>query len=228
MKDNFDKALLHVLREEGGFVNHPNDPGGATNKGITIAVYRKWVDKDATVDDLKKISDTTVAHIYRKHYWNAVAADDLPPGLDFAVFDFAVNSGVTRAIKFLQAILKVEQDGKIGPVTLKAANDGVADALVNQYCDRRLAFLKNLKTWAVFGRGWNKRVANVRSISLGMVAADHDTVGSQTGPVEVTHTVTPTTPVTVAPASNTSSNWLTRLLQLVASLFKGRKNEGSA
>lgn len=215
MKDNFDRALAEVLKHEGGFANHPDDPGGATNKGITIAVYRKWIDKDGTIEDLKKISDTTVAHIYRKHYWNAVCGDDLPPGVDYAVFDFAVNSGVGRASKFLQAILKVEQDGKIGPVTLAAAQEGMADAIINQYCDRRLAFLKALRTWATFGKGWNKRVADVRTVALGMVAHDHDTVGSQTGPVELTHTVSE--PV------KTPSNWLTRLLKLVAALFKRKK-----
>jgi len=217
MRDNFDRALAEVLKDEGGFVNHPDDPGGATNRGITIAVYRKWIDKDGTVEDLKKISDTTVAHIYRKHYWNAVCGDDLPPGVDYAVFDFAVNSGVVRATKFLQAILRIEQDGKIGPVTLAAAQEGMADALINQYCDRRLAFLKALRGWATFGRGWNKRVANVRAISLRMVAHDHDTVGSQTGPVTVTHVET------VPQVATTTSNWLTRLLELLASFFKRNK-----
>lgn len=214
MKDNFDRALAEVLKHEGGYVNHPDDPGGATNKGITIAVYRKWIDKDGSVEDLKKISDATVAHIYRKHYWNAVCGDDLPPGVDYAVFDFAVNSGVVRASKFLQAILGVEQDGKIGPVTLNAANDGVSDAIVNQYCDRRLAFLKALRGWATFGKGWNRRVADVRVVALGMVAADHDTVGTQ-GAIEVTHTPSEVTKPT--------SNWLARLLELIASFFRGLK-----
>lgn len=214
MKENFDKALIAVLKEEGGYVNHPDDPGGATNRGITIAVYRKWIDKDATVDDLKKISDTTVAHIYRKHYWNAVCGDDLPPGVDYAVFDFAVNSGVVRASKFLQAILQIPQDGKIGPITVAAANEGVSDALVNQYCDRRLAFLKNLRTWATFGRGWSRRVANVRALALGMVAADHDTTGSQ-GAIEVTHT-----PTEIA---KPTSNRLIALLKLITDFFKGLK-----
>lgn len=212
MDDNFDRALAEVLKHEGGFVNHPIDPGGATNRGITIAVYRKWVDKEGTVADLKKISDATVAHIYRKHYWNAVRGDDLPPGLDYAVFDFAVNSGVSRASKFLQAILQVTQDGKIGPVTISAANDGVSDALINQYCDRRLAFLKALRTWATFGKGWGRRVADVRAVALRMVAADHDTVGTQ-NTIEVAYAAPERAEIT--------SNWFARLVQLVAAFFKG-------
>lgn len=212
MDGNFDRALAEVLKHEGGFVNHPIDPGGATNKGITIAVYRKWVDKEGTVADLKKISDTTVAHIYRKHYWNAVRGDDLPPGLDYAVFDFAVNSGVSRASKFLQAILQITQDGKIGPATIAAANDGVSDALINQYCDRRLAFLKALRTWTTFGKGWSRRVADVRAVALRMVATDHDTVGTQ-NTIEVTY---------AAPErAEIASNWFARLVQLVAAFFKG-------
>ncbi len=212
MDGNFDRALAEVLKHEGGFVNHPDDPGGATNRGITIAVYRKWIDKDGTANDLKKISTAVVAHIYRKHYWNAVRGDDLPPGVDYAVFDFAVNSGVSRASKFLQAILKVPQDGKIGPVTIAAVNDGVPDALINQYCDRRLAFLKALRTWATFGRGWGKRVADVRAVALRMVAADHDIVGAQST-VEVTYTAPERAEIT--------SNWFARLVQLIAAFFKG-------
>lgn len=219
MEANFDRALSEVLKHEGGFVNHPDDPGGATNKGITIAVYRKWVDKNGSVEDLKRISDATVAHIYRKHYWNAVRGDGLPSGVDYAVFDFAVNSGVSRAVKFLQTILKVPVDGRVGPVTLAAANRGVPDALINQYCDRRLAFLKALRTWATFGKGWGRRVASVRAAALGMVAHDHDTAGAQTGPIELTQT----TEVPTAPAVPTS-NWVSRLLQLIAALLRGSKS----
>lgn len=211
MKNNFDRSLVEVLKHEGGFVNHPDDPGGATNKGITIAVYRKWINKDATVDELKQISDVVVANIYRRHYWNAVRGDDLPAGVDYAVFDFAVNSGVSRASRFLQTILQIEQDGKIGPLTVKAAYDGAPDAIINEYCDRRLAFLKALRGWATFGRGWDKRVANVRAIALRMVAADHDAMGAQSS-VEVTYTA--------QKQPKATSNWLTRLLELIAAFFK--------
>src|SRR5690606_8907906 len=116
---NFQQALEKVLKHEGGFVNHPADPGGATNKGITIKVYQQFK-KGATVADLKKITDAEVSAIYRKNYWDAVKADQLPSGLDYAVFDFAVNSGPSRAAKCLQETLGVTVDGKIGPRTLAA------------------------------------------------------------------------------------------------------------
>lgn len=171
MNHNFDLSLKEVLKHEGGFVNHPSDPGGATNKGITIAVFRKWVNRDGTVDDLKRITDSQVSAIYRKHYWNAVKADDLPSGIDYAVFDFAVNSGPSRAAKYLQAVLGVAQDGKIGPVTIKAAQEADPKVIINALCDRRLAFLKELKTWPTFGKGWSSRVSGVRSTALAMVGS---------------------------------------------------------
>ena len=99
MQSNFARALANVLVHEGGFVNHPKDPGGATNKGITIATFRKWVKRDGTIDDLKNISAADVAKVYRKHYWDKVRGDDLPSGVDYAVFDYAVNSGPGRAAK---------------------------------------------------------------------------------------------------------------------------------
>lgn len=159
---NFYTSLKTVLVHEGGFVNHPQDPGGATNKGITIATYRKWVDRDGTIDDLKRITDDQVAKIYRSVYWNTVKGDDLPSGVDYAVFDFAVNSGPVRAAKYLQAVLGVAQDGKIGPVTLEAAKNADAATLIDALCDRRMAFLKSLKTFDTFGKGWTRRVDEVR------------------------------------------------------------------
>ncbi len=164
--ETFNSALKEVLKHEGGFVNHPADPGGATNKGITIATYRKWVDRDGTVDDLKKITDAQVAKVYRSVYWNAVKGDELQSGLDYAVFDFAVNSGPNRAAKYLQAVVGVAQDGKIGPKTIEAANVRDPSKVINELCDRRQAFLKALKTFPTFGKGWTRRVAEVRALAL--------------------------------------------------------------
>lgn len=184
MQQNFDKALQEVLKHEGGFVNHPQDPGGATNKGITIATYRKWIDKNGTIEDLKRISDTQVAKIYRSVYWNAVKGDELPYGIDYAVFDFGVNSGPTRAAKYLQAVLGVAQDGKIGPITIAAAHKADAESVVKALCDRRMAFLKSLKTFTTFGKGWARRVDEVRALALQMASV---MVGSKPKekPVEV-------------------------------------------
>ena len=126
MKENFEKALALVLKHEGGFVNHPQDPGGATNKGITLRVYEDFiqdvVDSSALVteEDLKNIPDEDVAEIYKTRYWDKIMGDDLPDGIDFALFDFAVNSGPARAVKELQKIFfECKTDGIMGPITLK-------------------------------------------------------------------------------------------------------------
>jgi lysozyme family protein len=162
MQRNFARALKLVLAHEGGYVDHPKDPGGATNKGITIATYRRYVKKDGTKDDLRRISDADVARVYQKHYWDKVRGDDLPDGLDYAVFDFAVNSGTGRAPKYLQRVLGVAQDGVIGPATIKAAHDANVPFAIDRLCDDRMAFLRGLKTFSTFGRGWTNRVSGVR------------------------------------------------------------------
>ncbi|UYQ70956.1 glycoside hydrolase family 108 protein [Pelagibacterium flavum] len=170
-KTNFASALAGVLVHEGGFVNHPADPGGATNKGITLANFRRYVKRGGTVADLKSITDAQVAQVYRKHYWDRVKGDDLPSGIDYAVFDFGVNSGPDRAVKYLQAVLGVKQDGTIGPVTLAAARAANAANVVDRLCDDRMAFLKRLKHWPTFGKGWTRRVDDVRAKSLAMATA---------------------------------------------------------
>jgi lysozyme family protein len=166
MRANFERALANVLVHEGGFVHHPRDPGGATNKGITLATYRAWIDKNGTVSDLKRISADQVARIYRLGYWNAVRGDDLPGGVDYAVFDYGVNSGPGRAVKALQGILGVKQDGIVGPITLAAAKAADAVETIKRLCDQRMTFLSGLGTWDTFGKGWAKRVAGVREDAL--------------------------------------------------------------
>lgn len=162
----FDRALVAVLEHEGGYANHPKDPGGATNKGITIATFRKWVKRDGTVADLKKLTTEQAGKVYRGVYWNAIRGDELPAGLDYAVFDFAVNSGPTRAVRYLQGILGVKADGQIGPATLKAIKKKTAAELIQRLCDDRLAFLRRLNTWPTFGKGWSRRVGGVRNLAL--------------------------------------------------------------
>lgn len=168
MDRNFAASLKLVLKYEGGFVNHPADPGGATNKGITIATFRRYVNSKGTVDDLKHISDAEVAKVYRKQYWDAVKADDLPDGIDFATFDFAVNSGPGRAAKYLQRAVGVADDGKIGPGTIAAAKSGFKAGIIMKLCDDRLSFLRSLKTWPTFGKGWGARVESVEKAALDM------------------------------------------------------------
>lgn len=168
---NFAAALSAVLKHEGGYVNHPQDPGGATNKGVTLTNYRRFVKKGGTVEDLKRITDEQVTTVYRRHYWDRVKGDDLPSGIDYAVFDFGVNSGPDRAIKYLQAVLGVAQDGAIGPVTLAAARKADARSVINRLCDDRMAFLKRLRHWPTFGKGWASRVSGVRALALQMADA---------------------------------------------------------
>src|SRR5690606_10266721 len=120
MEANFQRALSLVLKHEGGWADHPADPGGATMKGVTLATYRACINKNGTKDDLRNITQAQLEKVYREQYWNKVRGDDLPSGVDYAVFDFAVNSGPSRAIKYLQRILLVPQDGIIGPQTMAA------------------------------------------------------------------------------------------------------------
>ncbi|TIU89696.1 MAG: hypothetical protein E5W03_03195, partial [Mesorhizobium sp.] len=123
MDRNFARSLSLVLKSEGGWSDNPADPGGATMKGVTLANFRRYVKADATKADLRRISDAQLAVVYRRFYWDALAGALLPDGIDYAVFDFAVNSGPGRAAKYLQAVLGVVQDGRIGPATLAAAGE---------------------------------------------------------------------------------------------------------
>ncbi len=167
---NFQRALALVLEHEGGYVNDPQDPGGCTNFGITIGTYRAIVNPRATCSDVRHITPALVTRIYRRAYWDVVRGDDLPSGVDLAVFDFAVNSGPQRAAQFLQREIGVRDDGRIGPVTLAAAaRDNPAD-LAAALCDARLAWLRGLKLFARFGRGWTRRVKAVRAAARAWAA----------------------------------------------------------
>lgn len=169
MNDNFDKALQLVLKHEGGFVNHPRDPGGATNKGVTLQTFRRFFGPSKTVDDLRTITSEQLAHVYRSGYWDKCRCDQLPGGVDYAVFDVAVNSGPGRAVKFVQAAVGATQDGVIGPNTLELVAGQDAAVLINTVCDWRLVFLQGLSTFDTFGKGWTRRVAEVRSKALEML-----------------------------------------------------------
>lgn len=170
MKANFAKALAAVLVHEGGYANHPRDPGGPTNKGITHRTYNAWRKRqNLPPRDVREITDREVAAIYRAQYWNTIRGDDLPSGVDYAVFDFAVNSGPRRAAQFVQRVVGVEADGVIGELTVEAIRKAYAPHVVTLLCDNRLAWLKRLKTWDAFGRGWERRVSEVKSASLALV-----------------------------------------------------------
>ena len=183
MNANFARSLASVLRHEGGYSNHPDDKGGPTNLGITLATFRKWVKKDGTIADLKAMTREQAAKCYRAVYWNCIKGDDLPGGIDYAVFDYCVNSGQGRAAKALQGVLGVEQDGLIGPVTLAAARAADPIKTINALCDQRMAFLRKLSNWPTFGKGWTSRVEDVRFDAIQLTSA------KPTGPV-----ILPTTP----------------------------------
>lgn len=159
---DFQAALDFVLRHEGGFVDHPDDPGGATNFGITLGTYRKWARRhdrpEPGVDDLKAIPAPRVAEIYYHDYWCACHGPDLPTHLAFGVFDMGVNAGPARAIRLLQQALGVTVDGAIGPRTLEAVDARRSDpACFDDYTARRLTYYGRLSTFSTFGLGWARR-----------------------------------------------------------------------
>lgn len=165
MKENFEPSLRYVLAHEGGYVNDPDDAGGATNRGITQKTYdghRRR--KGLPVRAVRGITPAEIAEIYRDQYWRPIRGDDLPAGLDYAVFDYGVNSGTGRAIKHLQEVLGVKIDGVIGELTLAAIAEREIVGLIEAYTERRMRFLRGIKSrsgqggWKKFGRGWTRRV----------------------------------------------------------------------
>lgn len=163
MKTNFDACLDHVLLFEGGYVNHPSDPGGETNMGISKRSYPR--------ENIKGMTRDRAAQIYRNDFWAPVRGDDLPSGLDLVAFDPAVNSGVSRGAKWLQSALGVTADGKIGPATVAAARAADVQATIDGACDLRLSWLRTLPTWKTFGKGWSRRVESIRDTAKAMAEA---------------------------------------------------------
>ena len=170
MKDNLVHAVAHMLKSEGGYVNHPLDPGGRTNLGVTQRVWEEWVGHPVDEKAMRALTPAIVAPMYKKKYWDAVAGDSLPSGVDLAVFDFAVNSGPGRAAKMLQRVLGVTEDGAIGPVTLAKVTSVDSSKLIADYNIVRLAFLQALPAWDTFGNGWKDRVASVTAEAITMTA----------------------------------------------------------
>jgi lysozyme family protein len=168
MRDNYDACLAHVLKNEGGYVDHPEDPGGATNMGITIGTLRSWRKRPVTKADVKALKLPEVATIYRANYWDAVQGDKLPAGLDLVAFDAAVNSGTSRGAKWLQRALDVNPDGRIGPQTILAAQNADPVNTINRALTYRMDFVRGLGTWATFGKGWTRRMDGVREEALRM------------------------------------------------------------
>ena len=195
MKTNFDRCLSEVLQHEGGYVKDPHDPGGETNMGISKRSYPR--------ENIKAMTRARAAAIYRRDFWDAVAGDDLPAGLDLVAFDAAVNSGPSRGAKWLQTALGVAADGKIGPATIAAARKAHPEAVIDRATSARLAWLRTLPTWGRFGKGWARRVDSIHDEASAMAKAPG----------------IPVTDATTAPGQGVFA----ALLALLQSIFGGRK-----
>jgi lysozyme family protein len=171
MQSNFETCLALMLAHEGGYVHHEKDPGGMTNLGVTKRVWEEWVGHEVDEKQMRALTPETVAPLYKRKYWDACRADDLVAGVDYVVFDVAVNSGPGRAVKFLQSCVGVTADGGFGPATLAAVKEAEKDParLIEMYCAKRLEFLQSLKTFETFGKGWSRRVQEVKDKALKML-----------------------------------------------------------
>ena len=167
--NNWPQCFALVLKNEGGYVDNPADPGGATNLGCTKAVWEQYIGRSVTKDDIKALTPNDVMPLYKVKYWDTIKGDDLPEGVDYAVFDFAINSGPSRAAKALQSVLSITVDGQIGPATLRACEEANAREVATRVCEARLAFLQSLSTYATFGKGWSRRVSDVERLAFNMV-----------------------------------------------------------
>jgi lysozyme family protein len=169
MKTTYDEAMARVFEDEGGYSNDPGDPGGPTNWGITIADARHYWKHDATAADVRNMPKPVAEAIYAAHYAAPMRYDDLPPGVDYAVLDYGINSGIFRSAKVLQELVGVPEDGSIGPQTV-AATQRFSDPtkLIAEIYDERLRFLMGLKTWRIFGGGWGRRVRTGKTAALGL------------------------------------------------------------
>lgn len=165
--ENFNTCLDLVLVHEGGWADHPKDPGGATMRGVTLATYRRYK-PGATKAQLKAITTDELRRIYRDGYWLPVKGDALPWGVDYATFDFSVNSGPSRSAKHLQKVVGVKQDGVVGPNTLKAVAIADGKTVIQKLCASRMSFLKGLSTFSTFGKGWTRRVAECEAKAVSM------------------------------------------------------------
>jgi len=168
MLNNWDRSFKLMLAHEGGYVNHPKDPGGMTNLGVTRRAWEAYKGRAVTEKEMRALTPAKVEPFYKSRYWDVVKADRLPVGLDFCLFDTCVNSGPSRASMILQGILGVVADGAIGLHTIDAIHRQGNSDLIGHYCAARLAFLKTLPTWPTFGKGWGKRVKDVEAQAKGM------------------------------------------------------------
>jgi lysozyme family protein len=166
--DNFDSAFKHLIKHEGGYVNHPKDPGGRTNLGVTQRAWEEYKGNPVDEQEMRSLTPDLVKPFYRTRYWNLVRGDELPSGVDYCAFDVAVNSGVGRAVRFLQLASGVVADGLIGSGTMNAIAKVDPKELIQKICQERREFLHRLATFDTFGTGWMRRVSDVERVALEM------------------------------------------------------------
>jgi len=169
MKENFGHCLDMLLRHEGGFVDHPRDPGGMTNLGVTLATYEEFVSRDVTEDEMRNLTPEDVAPVYKQKYWDKIWGDELPSGIDWSVFDWAVNSGPGRSVKALQRIVGSSPDGAIGPKTLEKVYEADVHDVIKKMHSARQEFYESLRTFDTFGIGWTRRNKETLDQALEMV-----------------------------------------------------------
>jgi lysozyme family protein len=170
MQSNWSNAFALMLKSEGGFVNHPSDPGGMTNLGVTKATWENWVGRESDEAEMRGLTPEKVEPLYKKKYWDAVRGDELPPGISYLCFDFAVNAGAGRSIKTLQTAVGVTPDGGFGPMTMAAVQVVDPVELIERFSQAKEDFYRSLNTFATFGKGWLNRVADVKVKASSMLA----------------------------------------------------------
>jgi lysozyme family protein len=169
MQNNFEKCLEMLLHHEGGYVNNVHDKGGMTNLGVTKRVYDKWIDRESTEEEMRNLTPDDVAPIYRKNYWNRVKGDSLPSGLDWACFDWAVNSGSGRPAKAVQRAVGATVDGAIGKNTIALVMEKDPEFIIDYVYTVRKSFYEGLDDYKHFGRGWSRRNKETLKQALSMV-----------------------------------------------------------
>ena len=168
MNGNFDTCMTMLLAHEGGYVNHPSDPGGMTNLGVTKRTYDEYHGTDIDEEGMRQLTKADVEPIYRRNYWDRCRCQDLPSGVDWAVFDLAVNSGTGRAAKLLQRAVETTEDGSIGPLTLMKVKQHESVNIINRIAMYREQFYRTLTTFDTFGRGWLRRNDETRKQAINM------------------------------------------------------------
>jgi lysozyme family protein len=168
MTKNFRDCLELVLKSEGGYIDHPKDPGGRTNLGVTQRVWEEWIGHPATEKDMRELTPAIVAPMYEMRYWRTSYCEKLPRGLDLLVFSMAVNAGAGRSVKLLQDAIGVLPDGVIGPNTMAKINEANVETLIDKFSEARTAYYKGLKLFPVFGVGWLRRTESERKEAIEM------------------------------------------------------------